>query len=259
MEQLDRNMMQALSVVTFLLGFAHAQINVIDLTHSHDDDAIYWPGNPQYESNSFATAEHGGTHIDAPSHFAQNRNRVDQIPISRLVGPGVVINVKYTVKDKAAADPDYRVTMEDLNAWEDVHGRIPAGAIVLMNSGWSKGYPNKTLVFGTKNVTQPSTFHFPGFHESAVDWLVKNRNIHVVGVDTPSTDYGQSTTYPVHVILGEADIAGVENVAYLDLLPESGSIVYVAAIKLHDGSGVQARVFATTQPQGGTTGAAPKS
>lgn len=130
-------------------------------------------------------------------------------------------------------------------SWETVHGKIPDGAVVIMNSGWTYNYPNKTLTFGTQLVDDPSTFHFPGWHEKAAEWLVENRNVNVVGTDTPSNDYGQSTTFPTHVILGLADICGVENVANLDSIPEAGSIVYVAAIKLYDGSGGPARVFAT--------------
>lgn len=146
---------------------------------------------------------------------------------------------------KVSTNPDYRVTINDLTAWETLHGRIPDRAVVIMNSGWTYKYPNKTQTFGSQSVTDPSTFHFPGWHEEAADWLVKYRNVNVVGVDTPSVDYGQSTSYPVHVILGTANIPGVENVANLDAVPESGSMIYVAPINLYDGSGAPVRVFAT--------------
>ena len=135
--------------------------------------------------------------------------------------------------------------MQDLIDWESKYGTIPKGAVVLMNAGWSSKYPNKTAVFGTSTPDDPSTFHFPGFHEDAGDWLVKNRNIHVLGTDTPSIDYAQSTTFPNHVLLGNANIPGLENVANLDMIPEKGAMIYVAPIKLLDGSGGPARVFAT--------------
>lgn len=247
--------------VILLVNEVAGNINLktVDLTHAQSAETIYWPGNPTYnftilsrgrtdggywyESNAFSTAEHGGTHLDAPAHFYEANYRAHQIPMSKLVGPGVIINVK----SKAASSPDYRVSVSDLNAWERNHGTIPAGAIVIMNSGWGEKYPNKTLTFGSSTTSDPSTFHFPGWHEEAADWLVKNRNIHVLGVDTPSTDYGQSTTYSVHVILGMSNIPGLENVANLDTIPEAGSIIYVAVIKLYDGSGAPARVFATIQ------------
>lgn len=114
-----------------------------------------------------------------------------------------------------------------------------------MNSGWHRKYPNKTGVFGSETSDDPSTFHFPGWHENTASWLAENRNIHVIGVDTPSTDYGRSTTFPVHVILGSKNITGAENVANLDAIPENGCIIYVSGIKLHDGSGAPARIFAT--------------
>ncbi|XP_060562944.1 isatin hydrolase-like [Ruditapes philippinarum] len=242
---------------------------VVDLTHVQDLSTIYWPGNPKYnftvlarnrsengywyESNSFQTAEHGGTHLDAPAHFAEGKNRQHQIPMEKLVGPGVVINVK----TKVSKNPDYRVITDDLKDWETRNGMIPSGAVVIMNSGWTSKYPNKTLTFGSQTPDDSSTFHFPGWHEDAIDWLIKNRQIHVVGVDTPSTDYARSTTYPVHVLLGLADIPGVENVANLDLIPESGSIIYVAAIKLYDGSGGPTRVFSTFVENGMTGSSSP--
>ena len=206
----------------------------------------------RYESNYFGTPEHGGTHLDAPSHFAEGSWRNTQIPLERLIGPGVIIDVT----EKASANPDYRVTVEDLNDWENEYGRIPDGAIVIMNSGWHKHYPNKTLTFGTNTPTDPATFHFPGFHEDAADWLVRNRNIHVLGVDTPSTDYGQSNTFPVHVIIGKANISGLENVANLNKIPQSGTTIFVAAIKLFDGSGGPARTFATIMEGDDTSSAA---
>ncbi|KAH3824671.1 isatin hydrolase-like [Dreissena polymorpha] len=246
--------------VIAMLANADQDMRIVDLTHAQNIEAIYWPGNPSYnftifsrgqnavggfwyESNSFATAEHGGTHLDAPAHFYENRSRTHQIPMEKLVGRGVIINVK----TKASRNPDYRVTVDDLQNWEAKYGRIPNGAVVVMNSGWHQKYPNKTKVFGTESTTDPANFHFPGFHEKAADWLVKHRNIHVLGVDTPSIDYGQSKTFPVHVILGRADIPALENAANLNAIPEFGSIISVAVIKLEDGSGGPARVFAMLQ------------
>ena len=181
--------------------------------------------------------------MDAPSHVAQGGWRTHQIPIERLVGPGVIIDVR----QKAADDPDYRVTIEDLVEWENINGRIPFGAIVIMNSDWDKNYPNGELTFGTSTPTDPSTFHFPGFHEDAVDWLARYRHVYVIGVDTPSVDYGQSTSFPAHKIFTKAGISGLENVANVNKLPPKGSTIFVAVLKLVDGSGGPARVFASFQ------------
>lgn len=245
----------------------HMSMRVVDLTHAQSQDTIYWPGNPDYnfthlfrgpsgkgywyESNYFGIAEHTGTHLDAPAHLVEGMWRTANIPLEHLIGPGVIVDVS----DKAFVNPDYRVTVQDLKEWEAKYGEIPPGAVVIMNSGWDKNYPNKSLTFGTNTPTDPSTFHFPGFHEDAADWLVRYRNIHVVGVDTPSTDYGQSSTFPVHVILGKANIPGLENLANLNKIPPSGTTVFVAVIKLYDGSGGPARTFATIM-EGNDVGAA---
>ena len=192
------------------------------------------------ENNFFATSEHGGTHFDAPAHLYKGAWRSHQIPIQQLAGPGVVLDVR----DKVATNPDYEVTIQDLEDWESRNGRIPYGFVVVMNSGWDKKYPNKTAVFGSNNSLDSSTFHFPGFSPAACEWLVHNRNIHVIGVDTPSLDYGQSTDGLSHVIISKVNIVILENVAYLGTIPEAGIIIFFGAMKVYDGSGVPARVFA---------------
>ena len=201
---------------------------------------VHYPYYYRLEGNFFSTAEHGGTHFDAPSHFYEGSWRSHQIPVEHLVGPGVIIDVR----QQASEDPDYRVTIGDLKQWERRYGKIPKGAVVIMNSGWDKNYPNKSLTFGSDNPHDQTTFHFPGFHEEAADWLIHRRNIHVIGVDTPSLDYGQSITRPVHVIMGKENIPGLENVANLDTIPAAGTIIIAGAIKLYDGSGGPARVIA---------------
>lgn len=239
-----------------LLTTCISGLRIVDLTHAHSDETIAWPTYPDInhtilyrgmytdfwlEQNYYRTPDHAGTHLDAPAHFKENAERTHSIPMEKLVGPGVVINVKEKVK----INKDYLVSVQDLVVWESKYGQIPKGAVVLMNSGWDKFHPNKSLVFGTRNTTDPNTFHFPSFHEDAADWLVKNRKIHILGVDTPSTDFAQSATYPVHLILAKAGISGLENVANLDMIPEHGTMVFAAVFKLYDGSGGPTRVFAT--------------
>ena len=182
-----------------------------------------------------------GTHIDAPSHFGKGSWRVQQIPIEHLIGPGVIINVQ----KKAEADPDYRVSIDDVIEYETKYGRIPDGAIVIMNSGWYHKYPDKTKIFNTEHHTDISKFHFPGFHEDTVQWLIDKRFIHAVGSDSPSFDYGQAKIFPVHQIISKNNVIGIENVAHLDRIPESGSTVFLPVIKIDDGSGGPTRVLAT--------------
>ena len=192
------------------------------------------------ETNWFGTAEHGGTHLDSPSHFGRGKWRTHQIPPSRLIGPGIVIDLK----PQAIENPDYRVTVRDLEKWEQSHGRIPNGAILLINFGWASRYPNRSLVFNTNDTENSTTFHFPGIHEDAARWIVANSNVSIVAVDTPSVDSGQAVNFPVHQIFGGSNIPGVENVANMDALPVTGSTVFVGVIKLFDGSGGPTRIMA---------------
>ncbi|XP_076086797.1 isatin hydrolase-like isoform X2 [Mytilus galloprovincialis] len=245
------------SVLLRICGGIPLDFKVVDLTHDHSNTTINWPGNPEYnftilargktaggnwlEMNYVGTAEHAGTHLDSPSHFYKNRNRTHNIPLEKLIGPGVIINVK----NKAATNVDYQVSIDDLKQWESMYDQIPENAIVIMNSGWHERYPNASLVFNTDSPTDSSTFHFPAWHEDTIEWLISERSVNVVGVDTPSTDFGQTKTFAVHISLGKANISGAENVANLDAIPESGSMIFVAVTKIYDGSGGPARIFAT--------------
>jgi kynurenine formamidase len=157
--------------------------------------------------------------------------------------------------DKVEADLDYRLTVGDLLDWEARNGEIPKGAIVVMRSGNHKYYGDKKRYFGypdgimEKDPKDTDHMHFPGFHSDAAKWLVENRDIVGVGVDTPSTDYGQCTAdaecdYDVHQILAKENIWGLENLANLDMLPEKGYVLYNMVYKLKEGSGGPSRVFA---------------
>jgi kynurenine formamidase len=235
----------------------------IDLTHAFNESTIYWPtdtagfqlnelafgpteGGWFYASYEFATAEHGGTHLDAPIHFGEGRLASDEIPLSGLIGPAAVVNVS----DRAT--PDYLVTVEDLTGWESVHGQIPDGGIVLIRTGWAARWDDRAAYLGTE-LTGPEAvpeLHFPGVGAEAAEWLVSNRGIVAMGIDTPSIDYGQSTDFRAHVILYSENISGFENVANLDLLPASGSYVVALPMKIEGGSGGPLRIVAFV-PSGG--------
>ncbi len=232
---------------------------IVDLSHAYAADTIYWPTDTQgfvlenlaagttdagyyYAANRFSTAEHGGTHIDAPIHFAEGKPTVDQIPLERLVGPGVVIDVS----EKAAADRDYRVDVADFEGWEARHGPLPAGAIVLLRTGYGRHWGDRANYLGTE-LTGPEAvpqLHFPGLDPGAAKWLVEQRNVAAVGLDTPSIDYGQSTLFDSHVILFEAEIPAFENVANLDRLPAKDFLVVALPMKIEGGSGGPLRIIA---------------
>ncbi|XP_071097021.1 isatin hydrolase-like isoform X1 [Haliotis cracherodii] len=244
-----------------LLPSISGNMKVVDLTWPHKKGMAHWPGEgiPEFklniisrgflsklwfEINWFVTPEHAGTHFDAPAHFFKGKWRAHEIPAERLIGPAVVIDVT----SQAEVDHDYRVTKSDFERYEREHGRIPHGAIVIMNSGWGSRFHDKHLVFNSEKPDTPSTYHFPGYHEDAISWLLTNRNVSIVGVDTPSVDYGQSTTFKVHVLVGENGIIGLENVANIEKIPVAGATIFVGAMKLFDGSGGPARIIATFDP-----------
>ena len=229
----------------------------IDLTHSFDSSTIYWPtansfrltevhkgqtaGGFWYESNDISASEHGGTHLDAPVHFAEGRHTADQIPLDRLVGQAAVVDASAG----ADADRDYRLDVAALEAWEAAHGPIGERTIVLVRTGWSSRWPDKVRYLGTER-TGPEAIpelHFPGIDSAAARWLV-SRKVKAVGIDTPSIDYGQSSTFDTHRILFQSDIPAFENVAHLDRLPAAGATVIALPMKIRGGSGGPLRIVA---------------
>ncbi len=230
----------------------------VDLTHGFGPDTIYWPTSGDFEltvlsaertpagywyaANRFCTAEHGGTHVDAPIHFAAGRLTVDRLPLDRLSGPACVVDVAAA----CAANRDDRVTAGDLQAWEARHGCLPAGAIVLLRTGFGHLWPDRALYLGTarRGAEGVAELRFPGLHPDAARWLVRERDIAAIGIDTASIDFGRSTLYESHVILNEADIPVFENVAALDELPERGAWVIALPMKIEGGSGGPVRIAA---------------
>jgi kynurenine formamidase len=229
---------------------------VIDLTYSFDEHTIYWPtfkpfqleivssqktaGGYWYAANNICLAEHGGTHMDAPIHFAEGKRAADEVPVQQLIGPAAVIDVR----QQAVNDADYRVTVADLESWEKQHGRIPKGALVLMLSGWGTRWPDKKTYLGTDKPGDTANLHFPGFSKEAAEFLVSQRDIDAVGVDTPSIDYGQSKDFIVHQIINSANKPGLENIANLEKLPAKGATVIALPMKIAKGSGGPARIIA---------------
>jgi kynurenine formamidase len=234
-----------------------ATAEVIDLSHPFDEKTLYWPTAPStfqltklfegkteagffYTANAFCTPEHGGTHFDAPIHFAQGRRTADQVPVRQLIAPAVVIDVA----KQAAADPDYRLTVADVQAWEKRHGRIPEGAIVLLRTGWSARWPDRKRYLGDDKPGDASNLHFPSYGKESAELLVRERKVGVLGVDTASIDHGPSKDFIVHQIANGADVPGLENLANLDRLPATGAWVIALPMKIAGGSGGPLRAVA---------------
>ena len=231
---------------------------LIDLSHAYDAEAIFWPtaeafrldkvadgmtpAGYYYAANNFFTSEHGGTHIDAPIHFAQGHHSVDQIPLTTLVGRAVVIDVTQA----AMRDADYQVGVGDFERWEQQHGRIPADAIVLLRTGFARHWPDAQRYLGTaeRGEAAVAKLHFPGLHPDAAKWIVANRPIKAIGLDTASIDFGQSTLYESHRVLYERDIPAFENLASLERLPATGATIIALPMKIKGGSGAPLRAIA---------------
>lgn len=228
------------------------KVRLVDLTYTLNSKTPYWPGDKYtpFQLKTIATLEkdgvlsktismpeHLGTHIDAPNHFEKNQPAVDRIPPKQLFGPGIVIDVKAQAEQNA----DYQLTLKDVEAWERKHGRIPNGAIVMLNTGWSRFWTNYDRY---KNQDVRGRLHFPAFSAEAARFLVKQRGIRGIGIDTLSIDRGISKDFAVHHIVNGAGKYGLENVANLDKLPPRGFYLAVAPIKIETGTGGPTRIFA---------------
>ena len=231
---------------------------MIDLTHPFDAQTIYWPTEDgfkltaesagvtkqgyYYAANRFTCAEHGGTHIDAPRHFSERGLTVDQLPLERLIGPAVCVDVAA----KCAADRDYQVTVEDFQAWERAHKASLEDRIVLIRTGFASRWPDREKYLGTAEQGREGVakLHFPGLDPTAADWLITRRRVRMVGIDTASIDHGQTRDYPTHVRLFRDNVPALENVALVDDLPASGFTLAALPIKIAGGSGGPCRIVA---------------
>ncbi len=231
------------------------ETKLVDLTHPFDENTVYWPtekpfrwekgvwgrnsAGEWYASASFASSEHLGTHIDSPVHFAEGQATTDAIPLSRLTGPGAVVDIG----EACAKNADYQLSPADIAAWEKRHGRIREGAIVLVRTGWAAHWPDRKRYLGTDRAGDVENLHFPGISPDAARVLVERR-IDGVGIDTASLDHGPSKDFQAHRILNGAGIYGLENVSHLDRLPATGATVIALPMKIRGGSGGPVRIVA---------------
>ena len=233
-----------------LSNIPSGKTRVLDLSYAINDKLVPWPGDKRffeaqvnatvekngYFTRSFWMLEHYGTHLDAPIHFPPGKVTIDQIPAKQLFGPAVVLDVR----GEAAKDADYQLAPARVEDWEGKHGRIPAGAIALLRTGWSSRWPDAQRY---RNQDPEGKMHFPGFSVEAVKLLI-NRQVSGLGCDTASADYGASSDFAVHHLALGAGLYHLENLSDLSQLPEAGAFLIVAPIKLEGGSGGPVRVFA---------------
>lgn len=230
----------------------------VDLSHTYDRTTVFWPtaapfrlekvadgvtpGGYYYAANNFCTSEHGGTHLDAPVHFAQGAQSADQIPVERLFGQAVVVDVTA----QATANPDYQVSVEDLARAERESGPIPAGAILLVRTGYSTRWPDAARYLGTaeRGEAAATKLHFPGLNPDAATWLLEHRQPRAVGIDTASIDFGQSSAFETHRRLFARNVPAFENLTNLEALPLRGALIVALPMKIGGGSGGPLRAVA---------------
>jgi kynurenine formamidase len=227
---------------------------LLDLTHVFDEKTIHWPtakpfrrqkdawgkatGGYWYTSASFTTSEHLGTHIDSPIHFAEGKATTDQVPLRQLIGPAAVIDISRA----CAGNRDYQLSRSDIQLWEKAHGRIPAGAIVLVRTGWAAFWTDRARYMGSAAAGDARHLHFPGISAEAAKMLVERR-VDGVGIDTASLDHGPSADFAAHRVLNGAGIYGLENLANLDRVPATGGTVVALPVKIRNGTGGPVRVI----------------
>ena len=248
-------------IIGILVLPAHAldigDFQLIDLSHAYSSDSLYWPTSPSkfekkelsfgqtdggwfYSAYSICTPEHGGTHLDAPLHFAADGNPTDKIPLESLIGNAVVIDIS----KKAAADHNYVLSANDVLAFEDQYGRINPGDIVLLRTDWSQFWPDAKSYLGDDTPGDDTNLQFPSYGVDAAHLLVVEREIAILGVDTASADYGKSTDFVVHRIAAAHNVSNLENLTNLDKLPPIGALVFALPMKIEGGSGGPVRVVA---------------
>ncbi|MFQ5990226.1 MAG: cyclase family protein [Candidatus Methylomirabilales bacterium] len=224
--------------------------HVVDLTHVLTPDFPSWPGYPSlgmlnthsiprdgFFANAWHVHEHSGTHVDAPLHFSEKGWSAAEIPEEALIAPAVIIDIRA----RARRHPAAQVRVEDIKTWERKYGRIPRGAAVLMWSGWEDRVGDQTAY---RNMDSKGIMHFPGFSPEAAAFLINERAVGGIGVDTLSLDYGPSTDFGAHFAVLPANRWGIENLANLGKLPPKGATLFVGVPSVQGASGGPARVLA---------------
>jgi len=231
---------------------------IVDLTHPFDEQTIFWPTEPGfklevaargvtekgyfYAANRFRSAEHGGTHLDAPFHFQDQRRTVEQIPIEQLMGRAAVIDVT----EQCRANVDYQITIDDLHGWEQQHQQSLDNMIVLLRTGFARYWPDRQRYLGTdeRGTEAVAKLHFPGLSPDAARWVAHERRVKAIGIDTASIDYGQSGLFESHRTLFERNIPVFENIGDLNDVPALGATVVALPMKIAGGTGAPLRIIA---------------
>lgn len=230
----------------------HVQ-EMYDLTWGYDNNSIAWPNTKEFEiakrnrlviegqwiaSNEICTNEHTGTHIDAPFHFYEKGSKVGDMPIEKMIGPGILLDMTYETSYRGA---NTTVEPYHLEGWIQNYGYMPDDCYLLIKFGWSKFYKQPDVYMGTDG---NGKLNFPGISKAAADWIVRSGKIIGVGVDTASVDPGSATSLTTHATFAENNIYGLENINIVDEVPIRGFTLYVMPMKIVEGTGAPVRLIA---------------
>ena len=251
-----------------LLGsIATGGLSLVDLTHSLRPDfpvlalppefgqvaafqreniSRYDSRGPAWYWNNFSCGEHTGTHLDAPCHWITGKdfpdNTVDTLDCKKFIAPASVVDASLEV----ANDPDWILTVDFLKEWEESHGTIQNGSWLVFRTDWSKRVSNPSEFLNVKE----DGAHTPGPSQTAVEWLIHERQVLGFAVETINTDAGQSyrwpLPYPCHTLMHGANRLGLQCLNNVDQLPPTGSVIIAAPLKIQGGSGSPLRVIALT-------------
>jgi kynurenine formamidase len=224
---------------------------VVDLSHRISPKIPLWPGDPPvvlkvvatwakdgYYLRKFSIGEHSATHMNAPNSFiSDNTQAITSYPAEQRVVPAVVIDIR----DKAAHNPDYQLTKQDVLDWETQHGQIAPGSFVILFTGWEDKWDHPKAFI---NQDAHGNLHFPGFAGATTRWLLADRQISGVGIDTHGVDPGLDTSYATNTQIAEAHKIAIECMANLDELPPTGSTLVLGPLRLRGGSGSPLSVMA---------------
>lgn len=252
-------------LTSFLAELMAGRIRIVDLTHTLSPEfptlvlppefgqvspfkletiCQYDQAGPGWYWNNFSCGEHTGTHFDAPAHWITGKdhpdNTVDTIGCRNFIAPAAVVDASSEV----AADPDWLLTVKFLEQWEAKHGRIQAGAWLVLRTDWSQRSGDPAAFLNL----QEDGAHTPGPTQAVVEWLIHERKVHGFAVETINTDAGQSynwpVPYPCHTLMHGANRYGLQCLKNLDQLPPTGALLLAAPLKIKGGSGSPLRVLA---------------
>ena len=231
----------------------------VDLTHAFGPGIPHWPGFPDEQRECIYHYDEGigslgagflahrytivgqwGTHVDPPAHFAKGLRTVDEIDVKEMLLPLVVLDVH----NQAATNPDYILTMKDVEAWEKKHGLVPEGSFVAMRTDWAKRWPDPVKM---RNEDDKKLAHYPGWSMEVLKYLYETRKIVASGHETTDTDPGTAASkgdFSLETYILKTNHYQIELLANLDQVPEFGALVVVTFAKPKKGSGFPARVFA---------------